>query len=230
MTPTTSLQPADLVKNAVIFGHKTTRWNPKMKKYIYGVKNGVHVFDVDKTIAHLENAMEFITAASSAGKVFLIVGTKPQLSKKIKDFAEKTGMFFINKKWVGGLLTNFVTLKSRLKSLKTVKEQEETGEINKYTKKEQSKLLKEMKKLEDILGGVQNLLKLPDVIIVFDIHHERLAIKEAQGIGIPVIGIGDSNANPDGIEYLIPANDDSTKSIDFLLAKIEAAYRPSKQA
>ena len=217
------IQLTDLIKNAVVFGHKTSRWNPKMKEFIHGEKNGVHVFNADKILEKLNEALQYLHEQAKAGKKMLVIGTKPQLSRKVKEFADANGLFYINTKWVGGLLTNFTTIRSRLKNLKHLREEEASGELQKYTKKEQGKLLKEAAKMEEVLGGIKDMEKLPDIVIIFDTHRESLATKEANALHIPVVGIADSNADPDPVTYLIPANDDASRSIDFLMAAISKA-------
>ncbi len=209
-----------MFENAVHIGHKTQKWNPKMKKFIYGEKNGIHLIDIEKTVAYLERAMQFASKSVTEGKIVLFVSTKPQSVRLIESTAKEVGMPFVVSKWIPGLLTNFSTVKMRIKYLIDLKEQEKTGELEKYTKKEVSKLKKMMEKLEISLGGVQTLTSKPDVVFVADVVRDAIVVKEAKKLGIPVIGIVDTNADPTTIDYPIPGNDDALKSLSFLVGKI----------
>lgn len=211
----------EMLEAAVHFGHKTQKWNPKMKKYIYSSKNGIHIFDLEKTKAALEKALDFIKKVSSSGKNVLFVSTKPQSSHLIVEAAEACNMPYVIHKWMGGLLTNFTTIKQRIRYLKNLKEQEKAGDFDKYTKKEASELRKTIEKLESALGGVRNLDALPDVVFIVDALRDRIAVNEASKMKIPVVGIVDSNSDPDGIDYPIPANDDAVKSLTYLIQKVK---------
>jgi small subunit ribosomal protein S2 len=211
----------EMLDAAVHFGHKTQKWNPKMKSYLFSVRNGIHIFDLQKTKDKLEQAIDFVKRTVSGGKNILFVSTKPQAAHLILDAAENCKMPYVIHKWMGGLLTNFSTIKQRIRYLKSLKEQEKNGEFEKYTKKEASELRKTIEKLESALGGVRDLESLPDAVFVADVVRDRIAVKEAIKMKIPVIGITDSNADPDGINYCIPGNDDAVKSLTYLIQKVK---------
>ncbi len=213
----------EMLANAVHFGHKTAKWNPKMASYLFDKRNGVHIFDLNKTYQGLMAATEFLEAAAAAGKTVLFVSTKPQATALLKEQAEKSGMPYVTSKWIPGLLTNFKTIRARVKYLHDLKDQKETGEFEKYTKKEASDLNKVIEKLEKALGGVSNLERLPDVVFVLDCVRDRIAVQEAQKMKCTVVAVVDSNADPDGIAYVIPGNDDAVKSVKFLLEQVGTA-------
>lgn len=218
----------DMLESAVHFGHKTQKWNPKMKKFIYGARNGIHVFDLSKTKDCLDKAMEFVKLNAGTGKKILLVSTKPQAAALIKETAEAAKMPYVIHKWMGGLLTNFSTMKQRIKYFRSLIDQEKSGELEKYTKKEASTLKKAIIKLESSLGGVKDLDRLPDVVFVADAVRDRIVINEANKLKIPVIAIVDSNADPDGVAYPIPANDDAIKSLTYLINKVKSAIIEGK--
>ncbi len=219
----------EMLKNAVHFGHATSKWNPKMKSFIHGEKQGIHVFDLNKTGKALDEALKFLSASANQGKTIMFVSTKQQATDLVKTAAKECKCPYVTQKWVPGLFTNFKTIKQRIKYLKKLKEEKETGEFSKYTKKEAVKLEKTIAKLETSLGGVQDIKKTPDVIIVLDVHRDQIAVKEASRTGVKIVGITDSNANPDLIDYPIPANDDSIKAITYLVGKFtEAIKKPAK--
>ena len=207
----------DLFANLVHVGHKAEKWNPKMKTYLHSKVNGVWVFDLEKTAEALKKAEQFLKALKLQNKTVLFVGTKPQAALEIKKKVEPKGFYFVDKKWTPGLLTNFKELRKRADYYLDLKQQFSDGGINKYTKKEIAKFKKDLEKLEASYGGVAEMRKAPGVVIVLDGVLDRLAIDEANNAGIPVVAIGDANVNPDGIDYLIPGNDDAIKSIGFLL-------------
>ncbi|OGJ42985.1 30S ribosomal protein S2 [Candidatus Peregrinibacteria bacterium RIFCSPLOWO2_02_FULL_48_14] len=215
----------EMLANAVHFGHRTAKWNPKMAPYLYEKRNGVHIFDLNKTYQGLTSAMEFLEAATAQGKTVLFVSTKPQATRLLKEEAEKCGMPYVISKWIPGLLTNFKTIRSRVKYLLDLKAQKETGEFEKYTKKEASELNKQIEKLEKALGGVASLERVPDIVFVLDCVRDRIAVQEAIKVKTTVVAIVDSNADPDGIAYVIPANDDAIKSIQFLLSNLSMAVQ-----
>lgn len=217
----TKVDIKEMLEAAVHFGHKTQKWNPKMKRYIYTTKNGIHIFDLEKTKLALEKALDFIKKTASGGKTILFVSTKPQSAHLVIEAAEECRMPYVIHKWMGGLLTNFNTIKQRIRYLKNLKEQEKSGEFEKYTKKEASELRKTIEKLESALGGVRDLDALPDVVFVVDVLRDRIAVNEAKKMKIPVVGIVDSNADPDGVNYPIPANDDAVKSLTYLIQKVK---------
>ena len=215
----------EMLANAVHFGHRTAKWNPKMAPYLFGKRNEVHIFDLNKTYQGLTSAMEFLEAAAAQGKTVLFVSTKPQATRLLKEEAVKCGMPYVISKWIPGLLTNFKTIRSRVKYLLDLKAQKETGEFEKYTKKEASELNKQIEKLEKALGGVATLERVPDVVFVLDCVRDRIAVQEAIKVKTTVVAIVDSNADPDGIAYVIPGNDDAIKSIQFLLSNLSMAVQ-----
>lgn len=219
----------DMVDNTVHFGHKTQKWDPRMKKYLYGEKNGVHVFNLEMTVKMLEDACAFLSKTVAEGKTILFVSTKPQAIALIEESAKNCGMPFVVSRWIPGFLTNFPTVKTRIDYLKSLKEQEANGEFEKYTKKEAGQLKKTIDKLEVSLGGVQNLTKKPDAVFVADVVKDEIVVKEANVMKIPVIGICDSNANPNPVDYPIPGNDDAVKSLKFLIGKVFEAVQASRK-
>ncbi len=218
----------EMFEAAVHFGHKIQKWNPKMKRYIYGAQNGVHLFDLEKTKENLDRALDFLKKNASEGKKILFVSTKAQAAHLILEAARETNMPYVIHKWMAGLLTNFVTIRHRIRYFKKLKEDEKSGEFDKYTKKEASELRKMIIKLETALGGVRDLDALPDVIFVADAVKDKLAVKEARKMKILVVGIVDSNADPDNIAYPIPANDDGIKPLTYLIDKVKCAILEGK--
>lgn len=216
--------------NAVHFGHKTQKWDSRMRRYLYGEKNGVHVFNLEKTVEMLERAVQFVSKTVSEGKVILFVSTKPQALGLIERTAKECGMPFVISRWIPGFLTNFATISKRIKYLKDLKAQQEDGTFEKYTKKEASKLKKTIEKLEMSLGGVEDITRVPDAVYIIDVVRDNIVVKEAKKLGIPVVAITDSNANPEEIDYPIPGNDDATKSITYLTGKIADAIQSSKKS
>lgn len=219
-----------MLKNAVHFGHATAKWNPRMKPYIHGQRQGIHIFDLNKTLDGLLQAEDFLRKSTKDGRKVLFVSTKQQATEIVKEAAKDCKMPYVTQKWVPGLLTNFKTIKQRIKYLKKLKEEEATGEFEKYTKKEATNLKKTINKLELSLGGVQTLEKLPDVLLVLDVHRDQIAVQEAQKKGIKIVGIVDSNADPKGIDYPIPGNDDAIKSLKYLVNRLKEAIKaPAKK-
>jgi len=213
----------DLLEAGVHFGHQTQRWNPKMDKYIYDSKNGIHILDLRITYEAVEHAQEYVQKlVANSGKV-LFVGTKPQAQQVIEEQALRAGMPYVNFRWLGGMLTNFKTIIKRVVYLKELISLEETGEINSYTKPERLRIRKEIEKLQKSLGGIVNLNKLPEALFVVDLGNESTAITEAQKLGIPVIGLADSNVNPEGVDIVIPGNDDAIRSIEIITSAIADA-------
>jgi small subunit ribosomal protein S2 len=210
------MKTEELFKNFVHIGHRTDLWNPKMKPFIYGQVEGIHIFDLEKTIVALEKAKNLIAATKLKNGKILFVGTKPQVSFVLKQKLETGKHFFIDEKWCPGLLTNFGEVRHRINHYLNLKSQFESGEIKKYTKKEVAKFKKELEKLNTRYHGVAEMRKAPDLLVVFDSVGNKLAIAEANTLKIPVIGVVDSNADPDNISFPIPANDDSVHSIGFL--------------
>lgn len=215
---------------AVHFGHKTQKWNPQMRPFIYGSRNGIHFMDLQKTVEQLQKAQDFLSDQVAHGKVILLVSTKAQATRLIVEAAKETKMPYVVNKWMGGLLTNFDTMKQRIRYFKKLREEEETGDFDKYTKKEASKLRKDIVKLETALGGVRELDRLPDVLFVADAVRDHNAILEAKKLHIPVVAIVDSNADPSGVDYPIPGNDDAIKSLTYLISAVKSAILKGKSS
>nr|QUE29824.1 ribosomal protein S2 [Erythrotrichia carnea] len=214
---------ADLLEAGVHFGHQSQRWNPKMFPYIYTERNGIHIIDLVQTAQLLTEAHTFIKESASEGKKFLFVGTKRQAAGIIAEEAERCNSFYVNQRWLGGMLTNWVTIKSRVDRLKSLERKEAAGELERLGKKEASMLRKELEKLRKHLGGIKNMNSLPDVVIVVDQKKELTAIQECIKLGIPTICILDTNANPDLVEIPIPANDDAIRSLKLILSRLSDA-------
>ena len=210
----------DLLEAGVHFGHQTQRWNPKMSNYIYGAKSGIHILDLRITYEAVEQAPDYVQKlVANSGKV-LFVGTKPQAQGVIEEQATRAGMPYVNFRWLGGMLTNFKTIIKRVVYLKELMSLESSGEINAYTKSERLKIRREIEKLNKSIGGIVNLNKLPDALFVVDLANESTAITEAKKLGIPVIGLADSNVDPEGVEIVIPGNDDAIRSIELIASAI----------
>jgi small subunit ribosomal protein S2 len=210
----------DLLEAGVHFGHQTQRWNPKMSNYIYGAKSGIHILDLRITYEAVEQAQDYVQKlVANSGKV-LFVGTKPQAQGVIEEQATRAGMPYVNFRWLGGMLTNFKTIIKRVVYLKELMSLESSGEINAYTKSERLKIRREIEKLNKSIGGIVNLNKLPDALFVVDLANESTAITEAKKLGIPVIGLADSNVDPEGVEIVIPGNDDAIRSIELIASSI----------
>jgi small subunit ribosomal protein S2 len=204
-----------LLEAGVHFGHQTAKWNPKMKPYVYGERNGIYIIDLQKTLEQANKAYEFIKKTTSQGKSVLFVGTKRQASETVKKAAESCGAFFVTHRWLGGMLTNYKTISLSIDKLRKVEKMKETGDFNLLTKKERSKIDKDVIKLERNLGGIKNMRKLPGVIFIIDPDCERIAVKEANNLNIPVVAITDTNCDPTGIDFVVPGNDDAIKSISL---------------
>lgn len=205
----------DMLKAGVHFGHQTRYWNPKMANYIYGSRNKIHIIDLGKTLPLFQDALNFISStAANKGKI-LFVGTKYAAQDLIQQEAERCKMPFVNRRWLGGMLTNYKTIRQSIKRLKELESMFETGKFGRLTKKEILNLEREKAKLNSSLGGIKNMGGIPDAIFVIDVGHENIAVREANRLGIPVIGVVDSNNDPEGISYIIPGNDDSTRAIRY---------------
>lgn len=215
-----SISVQELYDASAHFGHKTQKWNPRVRPYLFGERGGIHLFDLQKTAKLLEKALDFSKKMAMEGKNFLFVGTKPQALQLISSHAKRAGVSYVTGKWIPGLLTNFSTLSKRIAYLRDLKSQEESGELLKYTKKEISQLKKVIDKLEAALGGVSEMRRLPDVVFVSDVLRDRLTVLEAKKMKIPVIGLVDSNADPVGVTHVIPGNDDAVKSLEYFTGKI----------
>jgi small subunit ribosomal protein S2 len=218
----------EMLDNAVHFGHRTHRWNPKMKQYIFCKRKGIHVFDLHQTAEKLKEALEFLRKSAAEGRSILLVATKQHAAKLLEEVAQKTRSPYVTQKWICGLLTNFSTIKTRIKYFKKLQELFATGEIEKYKKKEQLAFKKEIDKLQIRLGGVVEMTKPPDVVVVIDCVKDRAAVNEAKRLGIKVVGIVDTCADPEHIDYLIPANDDAVKSLTYLINFIGEAILEGK--
>ncbi len=226
--PTISIR--QLMECGVHFGHNARRWNPKMGSYIYGTRDGIHIMDLTQTQPLLARALEAVREVASKGGKVLFVGTKVQAQEAVAAAAERCGQYYVNHRWLGGMLTNWKTISSSIKRLKEIDAKTEKGELQGLTKKEKLNLSREREKLFASLGGIQDMNGRPDLIFVIDVPKEDLAIKEAQKLGIPVVAICDSNANPDGITYPIPGNDDALRAINLYCDLISSAVLDGMQA
>ncbi|MFJ7667742.1 30S ribosomal protein S2 [Lysinibacillus sp. NPDC097195] len=218
-----------LLEAGVHFGHQTRRWNPKMKKYIFVERNGIYIIDLQKTVKKLEEAYDFMRQVGQDGGKVLFVGTKKQAQEAIKDEAERSGNYYINQRWLGGTLTNFGTIQKRVARMKAIEKMEEEGTFEVLPKKEVIQLKKEHERLVKFLGGIRDMHDLPDVMFVVDPRKERIAVAEARKLNIPLVGIVDTNCDPDEIDYVIPANDDAIRAVKLLTAKMADALIESKQ-
>ena len=207
------------------FGHQARRWNPAMKKYIYGERDGVHIFDLVQTKAGLNAAVELVKKLAKDGKIILCVGTKRQAQEAVKREAMRVGMPYVTQRWLGGMLTNFAQMQKRVYKLKDLKAKRESGELKKYTKREQLLIDREIAQLEKFLGGVADMGKLPDALLVVDTHREEVAVREANKMGIPVVGMVDTNGDPTRVDYIIPVNDDAVKSIELVVKAVASAIK-----
>ncbi len=212
-----------MLQAGVHFGHQAKRWNPKMKPYIHSTRNGIHVIDLDQTLGYLGGALEFVKQTTGNGGKILFVGTKKQAQEVIAAEALRSGQYFINRRWLGGTLTNFATIRGRLKLMKDIERQEERGDLERLPKQEAANLRKELERLQRTLGGMRDMTQLPAALFVIDPKREHLAMAEAQKLKIPVIAITDTNADPDQIEYLIPGNDDAIRAVRLLTGMIADA-------
>jgi small subunit ribosomal protein S2 len=210
------------------FGHQTRRWNPKMKPYIFGARSKIYIINLDKTLPLFNKAYEYVVDSVAKGGSILFVGTKRQAQDIIKEEAKRCGMFYINHRWLGGMLTNFQTIKKSVDRMKSIQSMVEDGSINRYKKKEALGMEKELVKLERNLGGIRDMKGLPSVIFVVDPKREKIAIDEANRLGIPVVAIADTNCDPDGLDYLIPGNDDAIRSIKLITSKMADAVLAGK--
>ena len=202
-----------LLEAGVHFGHQTRRWNPKMKPYIFGQRNGIHIVDLQTTLRLFKEAVEFLTDMSSRGKTLLFVGTKRQAQESISEEAQRCGMYYVNNRWLGGLLTNFVTVRNSIKRYKDLEEKRADGFYEKLSKKEVARLERERKKLEKNLRGIRDMDRLPDALFVVDSNRESIAVQEAAKLNIPIIAVVDTNGDPDYVDYVIPGNDDALRAV-----------------
>jgi len=218
-----------LLEAGVHFGHQTRRWNPKMAEYIFTERNGIYIIDLQKTVKKVEEAYEFIKEVAETGKPILFVGTKKQAQDSVVEEAKRCSMYYVNHRWLGGMLTNFKTIQQRIERLNELKTMEEDGTFKVLPKKEVIKLKAEQEKLEKFLGGIKEMKGMPGAIFVVDPRKERIAVKEAKILGIPVVGIVDTNCDPDEVDYVIPANDDAIRAVKLIASKIADAVIEAKQ-
>jgi len=218
----------EMAEAGLHLGHQTARTHPKMKQYMYGVKNKVHIFDLDKTAEKLAEALQFIDDIISQNKTLLLIGTKIQVKEILKESAQECGLPYINERWLGGTFTNFETIKRRIAHFKDLENQKKTGELEKYTKKERAKIDEQLKDLETKFGGIRDMVRLPDAIFVMDMKKDILAVREAKAKKIPVIAIADADVDPDLVDYPIPANDDAINSVKYILDKVKKVAANAK--
>ncbi len=212
-----------LLEAGVHFGHQTRRWNPQMAKYIFTERNGIYIIDLQKTVRKVDEAYEFVRSVAEDGKTVLFVGTKKQAQEAVKEEAIRSGQFFVNERWLGGMLTNFQTIQKRINRLKELETMESDGTFDVLTKKEVMQLRHEMSRLEKYLGGIKEMRKLPGAIFIVDPRKERIAVAEARKLNIPIVAIVDTNCDPDEIDYPIPGNDDAIRAVKLLTEKIADA-------
>lgn len=218
-----------LLEAGVHFGHQTRRWNPKMAPYIFTERNGIYIIDLQKTVRKIDEAYAFMREAAETGRPILFVGTKKQAQAAIEEEAKRCGMYFVNERWLGGMLTNYKTISGRIKRLYEIKAMEEDGTFDQLTKKEVIKLRHELEKLEKFLGGIKEMKGVPAAMFVVDPKKERIAVKEARILGIPIVGIVDTNCDPDDVDYIIPANDDAIRAVKLIAGRIADAVIEANQ-
>ncbi len=207
----------DMLQAGVHFGHQTRYWNPKMKPFIFGARNKVHIINLEQTVPMFNDALNFLSGVAAKKGKILFVGTKRAAGEAVKEAALRCDQYYVNKRWLGGMLTNWKTVRQSIKRLKDLEAQASDGTFDKLTKKEVLMLQREMQKLENSLGGIKNMGGLPDVLFVIDADHEHIAIKEARNLGIPVVAVVDTNSDPDGVDYVIPGNDDAIRAVQLYL-------------
>lgn len=218
-----------LLEAGVHFGHQTRRWNPKMKKYIFTERNGIYIIDLQKTVKKVEEAYNWVKELAAEGGTVLFVGTKKQAQDSVKEEAERSGMYYVNQRWLGGTLTNFETIQKRIRRLKDIERMAEDGTFDVLPKKEVVQLNKELERLEKFLGGIKDMKGLPDALFIIDPRKERIAVAEARKLNIPIVGIVDTNCDPDEIDVVIPANDDAIRAVKLLTGKMADAILEAKQ-
>ena len=218
-----------LLEAGVHFGHQTRRWNPKMDKYIFTERNGIYIIDLQKTVKKVEEAYNFVKSVAENNGTILFVGTKKQAQDSVAEEAARCGQFYINQRWLGGTLTNFETIKKRINRLKDLERMEADGTFEVLPKKEVILLKKEQERLEKFLGGIKNMRGMPDAVFIIDPRKERIAVAEARKLGIPIVGIVDTNCDPDEIDYVIPGNDDAIRAVKLLTAKMADAVIEAHQ-
>ncbi len=218
-----------LLEAGVHFGHQTRRWNPKMATYIFTERNGIYIIDLQKTVKKVEDAYNFVKEVAAEGKTVLFVGTKKQAQEAVKEEAIRCDMFYVNERWLGGMLTNFQTIQQRIKRLHELEQMEEKGVFEVLPKKEVIALKHEQEKLTKFLGGIKSMTKLPGALFIVDPRKERIAVSEARKLGIPIVAIVDTNCDPDEIDYVIPGNDDAIRAVKLLTAKVADAIIEGRQ-
>ena len=218
-----------LLEAGVHFGHQTRRWNPKMAPYIFTERNGIYIIDLQKTVKKIDEAYEFMKEVAATGKPILYVGTKKQAQQAIMDEARRCGQYFVSERWLGGMMTNHKTIATRIARLNAIKTMEEDGTFEKLSKKEVTKLRGEMEKLEKYLGGMKDMKGMPGALFIVDPKKERIAVKEARILGIPIIGIVDTNCDPDDVDYVIPANDDAIRAVKLIAGRMADAIIEANQ-
>ncbi len=218
-----------LLEAGVHFGHQTRRWNPKMAQYIFTERNGIYIIDLQKTVKKIEEAYKFVKEVAETGKPILFVGTKKQAQDAIKEEAERCNMFYVNERWLGGMLTNYKTIKNRIEKLRELEKMEEDGTFNVLPKKEVIKLRHEKEKLEKYLNGIKDMPELPGALFVVDPRKEKIAIQEAHRLGIPVVAIVDTNCDPEEVDYAIPGNDDAIRAVKLIASTVGNAIMEGKQ-
>jgi small subunit ribosomal protein S2 len=218
-----------LLEAGVHFGHQTRRWNPKMSRFIFTERNGIYIIDLQKTVKKIEEAYSFIREVAETGKPILFVGTKKQAQDSIKEEAERSGMYYVNERWLGGMLTNYQTIKKRIDRLRELERMQEDGTFDVLPKKEVIQLMNEKEKLEKYLNGIKDMPEVPGAIFIVDPRKERIAVKEAHKLGIPVVGIVDTNCDPDEIDFPIPGNDDAIRAVKLIASTISQAIIEAKQ-
>lgn len=227
MTKTPEL--IDLLKSGVHFGHKTSRWHPKMAPFIFGARAGVHIIDLEKTKAQLEKILAYVYELGREGKVILFVGTKKQAALAIQKYAQEAELPYVQNRWLGGTITNWHEIHKVISSYNDLRVKRERGELQKYTKKEQGEFSKDIERKAQLVGGMSILTKIPDALFVVDIKQEETAIREANQKNVPVIALCDSNVNPDSVQYVIPGNDDAVKAIELIVSLVAQAYKEGAQ-
>ena len=218
-----------LLEAGVHFGHQTRRWNPKMAQYIFTERNGIYIIDLQKTVRKIDDAYMFVRDVAMEGKSILFVGTKKQAQESIEAEAKRCGMFYVNNRWLGGTLTNFRTIQTRIKRLNDIDAMEKNGQFDMLPKKEVIKLCAEREKLQKNLGGIREMRKLPGALFIVDPRKERIAVAEARALGIPIVAIVDTNCDPDEIDYVIPGNDDAIRAVKLIAGKLADAVLEGKQ-
>ncbi len=226
--PTVSMR--DMLQAGVHFGHQTRYWNPKMNRFIFGARNKIHIVNLEQTVPAFNQALELVKQMASQKKKVLFVGTKRAAQKTIKEQAERVGMPYVSHRWLGGMLTNYKTIRASIRRYRELEAQSQDGTFDKLTKREALSRTRDMEKLERSIGGIKDMAGLPDALFIVDVDHERIAVQEANKLGIPIIGVVDTNSDPDGIDYVIPGNDDAIRAVKLYVTAIADACQEGLQA